>query len=415
MGIVQRISSDQSTGAGLDPDASIGRKIEAGQTLPSNWYTDDAIFEFEKRAIFRRSWEFVGHRAQVARTGDFFTCEVGGVPIVVVCGKDEVVRGFVNICRHRLHPVAVGAGNRALLQCLYHAWTYKLDGSFNGAPRTKDDPNFNGSELCLKPVAVDSVGDMIFVNPSADAPPLAEVMGPIVRLARERGFPIDEAKFVRCQSVEFDSNWKIAWDNNRECYHCPTVHSSWAKTAKLDAKHLYSYPVGPFHFEVVMDQHEGVKLDHSYYCWPAFYFMSPGGAGKLSKDRHEVADEVTKHDGYVLFRFVPISTRQTRLEVHAFSTETLSEQQLDEWFDIMLTIINEDRDVCRHVQKVHESGVGELGTLVTGIDSEYMTLIWERLIHRALAHPEQDLYAPMMEPTETWPTVAPQTASPLPA
>ena len=119
----------------LDPDGAIGNAVDAGKTLPSSWYTSDAIFELEKRAIFRRSWEYVGSRDQVAKPGDFFTCEVGGLPLVVVCGKDEVVRAFHNICRHRHHSVAIGAGNRRLLQCNYHAWTYKLDGSFNfGAP-----------------------------------------------------------------------------------------------------------------------------------------------------------------------------------------------------------------------------------------------------------------------------------------
>lgn len=415
MSLTERVYRDAAADRIVDPDGTIGARIEAGQTLPSNWYTDQAIFELEQKAIFRRSWEYVGHRGQVTRPGDFFTCEVGGVPVAVVCGKDSVVRGFVNICRHRLHPVVEGSGNRPLLQCRYHAWTYKLDGSFNGAPRTRNDPNFNGSSLCLKPVAVECIGDMVFVNPSADAPAIEEVLGPIMALARKNGFPIEDAIFVRTQSVEFDSNWKVAWDNNCECYHCPTVHSSWAKTAKLDAEHLYSHPVGPYQFEVTMDQHEGIKLDHSYYCWPGFYFMSPGGAGKLPSGRDEVASDVIQHEGYVVFRFVPVSTNRTRLEVHAFTVEKYTEEQIDEWFNIMLTVVNEDRDVCRKVQKMHESGAGDLGTLVTGIDSEYITLIWERLIHRALAHPDQDLYAPMMEPTETWPTMARQTAPLLPA
>lgn len=403
--IIARTGQNAATlSATLDPDGSIGRNIMAGKTLPSDWYTDPAIFELEKRAIFQRSWEFVGHRSQVEKAGDYFTCEVGGVPVVVVCGKDEVIRGFVNICRHRLHPVAMGAGNKAMLQCRYHAWTYKLDGQFNAAPRSKNDPNFDGSKLCLKTVAVATFGDMVFVNPSSDAPPLTEVMAPVMRLSRERGFPIDQARFVGVRSVEFDSNWKIAWDNNCECYHCPTVHPSWAKTAALGPEHLYSYPVGPYHFEVEMNQHEGVELDHSYYCWPSFFFMSPGGAGKLEDERHLSLGSGSDHSGYITFRFIPISPRETRLDVHLFSVNTLTEKQIDDWFETILSVVNEDRDVCSKVQHAQESGVGELGTLVTGIDSEYITQVWEMLVHRALAHPEEGLYAPLMSPSAKWPT-----------
>ena len=159
MSLAERVYLDDAADRGIDPDGTIGARIEAGRTLPSNWYTDQAVFEQEQKAIFRRSWEYVGHRGQVSRPGDFFTCEVGGVPIAVVCGNDSLVRGFVNICRHRLHPVVEGAGNRALLQCRYHAWTYKLDGSFNGAPRTRNDPTFDGTSLCLLPVGVESPFD----------------------------------------------------------------------------------------------------------------------------------------------------------------------------------------------------------------------------------------------------------------
>ncbi|MFF2111819.1 aromatic ring-hydroxylating oxygenase subunit alpha [Rhodococcus koreensis] len=403
MSITQSERADQGIRGSLDPDGAVGQAIENGQTLPSSWYTDDSIFEQEKRAIFRRSWEYVGHRGQVAKPGDFFTCEVGGLPIVVVCGKDMVVRAFHNICRHRHHSVAVGAGNRKLLQCNYHAWTYKLDGSFNAAPRSKEDPNFDGTPLCLKTAKVDFLGNMVFVNPSGDAPSLTEALGPIPILARDRALPLDEATFQGRKSVDFDSNWKIVWDNNCECYHCPTVHPSWYKTARLDGEHLYSYPIGPLQFEVVMEQYEGLRDDNSYYCWPAIFFMSSGGAGKLPDSVADGIEEQAKQPGFIAFRFVPISTRETRIDVDVFSIDPLTEQQVDDWLELILTVVREDRDVCSRVQKAHDAGGSELGTLIPGIDSEYMTQTWEKLVHRALVHPEVPMYAPILERTDTWP------------
>ena len=393
-------------GSGLDPTGAIGRDIAAGRTLPSSWYSDEAVLELERRLIFRRCWEYVGHRAQVGSPGDFFTCEVGGVPIVVVCGKDRSVRAFVNICRHRHHPVAVGEGNRSTLQCMYHAWTYKLDGAFNAAPRSKEDPSFDGSGLCLRPVSVEFLGNMVYVNPSADAPPLDEVLGPIPTLARQKGFPLDTARFQQRRVVDFEANWKIAYDNNCECYHCPTVHNSWYKTARLDKDHVYSHPIGTFHFEVVMDQHPDVIPDSSFYCWPSICITSSGGAGKVSslEQMSQPEDPHSGHPGYFVWRFLPVNARTSRIELDAYCVEDLSEEQLDEWFETILGVVQEDRDVCNRVQQAHDSGAGEPGTLIPSIDSEYHTQVWERLLHRALVTPEVPLYAPLLQRSGTWPS-----------
>ena len=43
--------------------------------------------------------------------------------------KTRNLRAFLNICRHRHHPVVQGAGNRPLFTCFYHSWSYALDGS----------------------------------------------------------------------------------------------------------------------------------------------------------------------------------------------------------------------------------------------------------------------------------------------
>jgi nitrite reductase/ring-hydroxylating ferredoxin subunit len=397
---------DEITAERLDPDGTVGENVEAGRTLPSSWYTDPQIFELERKSIFRRAWEYVGHRGRVENPGDYFTCEVGGVPIVIVCDKGGTVRGFVNICRHRHHTVALGAGNRPSLQCSYHAWTYKLDGSLSGAPRSKEESSFDGSALCLKPVSVGFLGNMLFANPDSEAPPLEEVLGPIPGLGRERGFPFDEATFQQKRVVDFDANWKIGWDNNCECYHCPTVHNSWYKKAKLDKDHVYSYPIGPFHFEVVMDQDPEMVPDYSFYCWPSVCITSSGGAGKVDalEGVHDGSrSSFEKFPGFFAWRFVPVSARTSRIELDVYCIEDLTDEQLDEWYEVILSVVHEDRDVCNRVQEAHDSEAGELGTLIPAIDSEFHTLTWERLLHRSLVHPDRPLYEPMLEPSSTWP------------
>ena len=353
----------------LDPDGTIDAQIAQGRTLPSQWYTSEKIFNLEQTLVFQRSWECVGHRGQVRESGDHFTCEVGGIRIVVVCERDSEVRAY-----------------------------QLLDGRF--------DPRVDPATQRLAPASVDFLGEMVFVNSDADARELHDVLGPIPELARAKGLPIDAAVFRQMRSVDFDANWKIGYDNNCECYHCATIHSSWYKQARLDKDHVYSYPIGPIHFEVVMDQHEDVIQDNSFYCWPAICITSSGGAGKVDGLDDAQTTPAAGHPGYFCWRFVPLSRRTSRIELSVYSVDELSETQLDAWFETILSVVHEDRDVCERVQNAHDSGAGRPGTLIATIDSEFHTLTWERLLYRALTQPEADHYAPILEPSATWPESA---------
>ena len=97
--------------------------------------------------------------------GDLVVGNAGDIPVVVTRGRDGVLRGFVNMCRHRGYRVCEAAARgRKRLVCKYHAWTYGLDGSLIGAPGSHEDPTFDASELGLKPVAVEQWGPAVFVN-----------------------------------------------------------------------------------------------------------------------------------------------------------------------------------------------------------------------------------------------------------
>ena len=104
-------------------------------TYPWSWYTDADVLRAEEDRIFARSWQYVGHAGQLAEPGDYFATALGRTPVVLTRAEDGKLRAFVNVCRHRGCVVAEGAGNRATLQCPYHAWTYRLDGTLRAAPR----------------------------------------------------------------------------------------------------------------------------------------------------------------------------------------------------------------------------------------------------------------------------------------
>jgi choline monooxygenase len=197
------------------------------QTLPYGWYTDPGILRLERERILRPAWQYVGHTAQLARPG-YFATEAGRIPVVVTRDPDGVLRGFVNVCRHRGFALAEGEGTRETLQCPYHAWTYGLDGSLRAAPRSEEEPDFPQDELGLVPVAVDTWGPFVFANAAADAPPLGEALGSLPTQVAELGLDVDSLVHHSRWEAEIAANWKIVSENFLECYHCQVAHPAFS-------------------------------------------------------------------------------------------------------------------------------------------------------------------------------------------
>ena len=103
--------------------------------IPWDWYFDPSVARLEQRRIFRRAWHYAGHTGELSEPGSFVTTRAGEAPVVLLRDRDETLRAFVNVCRHRGFILCEGTGQRETIQCPYHAWTYDLDGSLRNAPR----------------------------------------------------------------------------------------------------------------------------------------------------------------------------------------------------------------------------------------------------------------------------------------
>ena len=104
--------------------------LRKARALPVQYYFGEAALEFERRAVFARSWQLVAHAAQLAEPGDHVVEDVAGTPVLVLRGRDGALRAFPNVCRHRAGPLALCSGKGLHnLRCKYHGWVWKLDGS----------------------------------------------------------------------------------------------------------------------------------------------------------------------------------------------------------------------------------------------------------------------------------------------
>ena len=131
---------------GLD---EAGEALDNGWTLPARWYSDPVVAELEHEKIFAHSWTLLCPEAKLASPGDHVVGQSGRVPVVVTRDAEGKLHGFVNVCRHRAHPVAMKDGCRKLLQCRYHGWTYTLDGRLQNAPRMSREMDFDREDYSL--------------------------------------------------------------------------------------------------------------------------------------------------------------------------------------------------------------------------------------------------------------------------
>ncbi len=192
-------------------------------TLPFSWYADEEMLRRERSAIFARSWQYAGRTEPVAEPGSFVTTDAAGIPILITRDKAGELRAFLNVCRHRGAVLADGCGTRSTIRCHYHAWTYDLDGALRAAPRAERETGFDRSELSLQPASVGTWGPFLFVNPDAEAPPLAEHLGELPTILG-RGIDLDGLVFHSRVEFGANANWKVVAENFLECYHCATAH-----------------------------------------------------------------------------------------------------------------------------------------------------------------------------------------------
>jgi Rieske 2Fe-2S family protein len=199
--------------------------------LPGEFYSEPGILECDLQAIWYKDWIFAGHDCELGKKGDYFTMQLGEFPIIVIRGKDDILRAFHNVCRHRGFKICdeVSGNSKRRLKCPYHQWTYELDGKLAFARDFESEgDNFNKEDYSLKPVAMETAGGYIFVSVADEPKPFA----PMGQLLDSYLAPFDlrKAKVAHRSSIIEEGNWKMVWENNRECYHCKSNHDELVTT-----------------------------------------------------------------------------------------------------------------------------------------------------------------------------------------
>ena len=221
--------------------AACDQPLSQSTTLPRDAYRSSEFHEWEREELLGGGWMAVAHVSQVPLAGDFITLDLLDEPLVVVRGKDDVIRVLSRVCPHRAMDIlppghAEGklttaesreglpesCGRTRFFLCPYHSWTFDLDGQLRACPEMQQAECFHKEEIGLHEFRCEIWNGFVFINLDGKAPPLAEGLAEMN--ASIAAWKPAELEVVYQREWECQFDWKVLVENFMESYHHLGAH-----------------------------------------------------------------------------------------------------------------------------------------------------------------------------------------------
>jgi len=208
---------------------------DSGSMLPAAAYTDDDVLRWEERHFFEAGWVCVGRSDGLSEPGQRRALRVGNDGVMLVRGRDGLLRGFANTCRHRGHELMPcgSSASGSFVRCPYHAWVFDTAGQLHGVPPTHADDVTDKSQYGLFPYRTVEWHGFVFVNTSGDAPPIDDYLGGLHDVIAP--YNLASLKVAVTHQYELATNWKLIVENYHECFHCDQIHPELCQVSSPDS------------------------------------------------------------------------------------------------------------------------------------------------------------------------------------
>ncbi|HXO00456.1 MAG TPA: Rieske 2Fe-2S domain-containing protein [Stellaceae bacterium] len=209
---------------------------EGNSRIPYRVFSDPDIYRTELNRLFLgATWQFLVLANELPNPGDYKTTFLGETPVIVTRGEDGEIHAMVNRCAHRGNLVCLKRqGHTDLLTCVYHSWSYDLEGNLKSVAFRRGiggkggmPDSFRLEDHGLKKLRTDHFAGLVFGTLSDETPPLAEYIGNLIgaRLGRVmRAKP----KILGTTSQILHNNWKLYIENVKDTYHATLLHTFFA-------------------------------------------------------------------------------------------------------------------------------------------------------------------------------------------
>lgn len=214
-------------------------------------FSDESVYAHELKAVFDKSWLFVGHESQIPNNGDYFLSQLGREPVVVTRDSKGQVNVLLNLCTHRGMPVCrYDKGNAKMFTCPYHGWTFANNGDLTGVPlRTEGyGAKLDRSKWGLIKARVTCFYGSIWATFDEEAPSFEDFLGDMTFWLREFFMSPDGEDdgvevvdgILKC---EIPSNWKFGVENAAGDLYHDVSHKSVQRVglslSKLRGRHTW--------------------------------------------------------------------------------------------------------------------------------------------------------------------------------
>jgi choline monooxygenase len=310
--------------------------------LEARYYVDPGIFAAERQSIFRRHWQMLGPVSRLSGPGDYLAVDVAGWKLFALRGRDGVLRGFHNVCRHRgARLLADGSGKTQTLRCPYHQWVYDQRGSLQQAPWFGEDADFKLQDWPLEKAALCEWRGLLFLSIDAELSlidQLGDLPEEVADAPIESYLPVEEHRFA------MRSNWKTYTDNFVEGYHIPGIHPGFMKV--IDFKNFETVARNGLVRMTSPQKNGSIYGGKWLWMWPNWTLsVFPGGMNTS--------------------RINPTSVNSTEL-IYDFYFSDASEANAASrrnTIDTNCRIVTEDFGICEHTQNNYASGAYTPGPL----------------------------------------------------
>jgi phenylpropionate dioxygenase-like ring-hydroxylating dioxygenase large terminal subunit len=254
----------------------------APMPLPKAVYIDANRFAAEREHLFLGQPVVAGLTGDIPEPGDVLVFDAAGPSILVMRGKDGIVRAFLNMCTHRgaklIEESEPWTGHMSRLSCPFHAWTFDTKGTLVGQP---SKASFAGCEIGARNLVELPCAEwkgLIFVRAGGGEPiDVATHLGdfaPVLEMI-ELGRAVPVKKGI----LYAESNWKFALDTYGEGYHFGRLHASTIGQTHYNDTCAF-YPFGRHHRVGFPDKGigENVGVDESGWAdmeYGGVHFLFP--------------------------------------------------------------------------------------------------------------------------------------------
>ena len=190
--------------------------------IPREIFFSPEYHNLEVEKLWKKVWQWACREENIPNVGDYVVYDIADLSVIVVRSKADKIQAFYNSCLHRGTQLCVNEGNTLALQCPFHGWTWKLDGTLAHIPCRWDFEQVEDEAFRLPEIKVATWQGFVFINFDPDCESLESYLENIPEHFQQ--FALQERFAAAHVAKVMPANWKVTLGAFLEAYHSIATH-----------------------------------------------------------------------------------------------------------------------------------------------------------------------------------------------